>query len=84
MNIRIDNNPNANFFKLFLSFCVMLDEIYYFLCYVISIFRIDIIKGMVGIRPYKIMMVDFLILKPFNQMFRLSDIYHIILFSVKY
>ena len=49
INIRIDNNLNANFFKLFLSFCVMLDEIYYFLCYVISIFRIDIIKGMVGI-----------------------------------
>lgn len=62
----------------------MLDEIYYFLCYVISIFRIDIIKGMVGIRQYKIMMVDFMIFKLFNQMFRLSDIYHIILFSVKY
>ena len=49
INIKIDNNLNANFFKLFLCFCVMLDEIYCFLCYVISIFRIDIIKGMVGI-----------------------------------
>lgn len=49
INIKIDNNLNANFFKLFLSFCVMLDKIYGFLCYVISIVRTDIIKGMVGI-----------------------------------
>ena len=30
------------------------------------------------------MIIDFMIFKLFNQMFRLSDIYHIILFSVKY
>nr|WP_312207408.1 hypothetical protein [Epilithonimonas hominis] len=62
----------------------MLDEIYGFLGYVISIVRTDIIKGMVGIMYYKILMLDFMILKLFNQMFRLPHIYNIILISVKY
>ncbi len=37
----------------------MLDEIYYFLCYVISIFRIDIIKGILLNNQYKIITLDF-------------------------